>query len=197
MECSWAERMRSHFYQLAPCGSVWGALWRYMFLETLAWTWEEHTCLWCPQCRELLGLLRASAEADGRGLGWAGRLKRGAYVVSHSKEVVGFSQESTPSFLILTTTGRHPGVTMPSWPPEHPLPIPLSSCQEDRSTGRGDKTFHVSVVTGALLTLCHALLGGLATTWTAAHPAQPAALLQHSGSASEEEQKTRLSIRNP
>lgn len=81
-------------------------------------------------------------------------------MVSHSKEVVDFSQESTPSFLILTTTGHHPGVTMPSWPPEHPLPIPLSSCQEDRSTGLRDRTFRVSVVTEALLTLCHALLGG-------------------------------------
>ena len=93
-----------------------------------------------------------------------GTLKRGAYVVSHSKEVVGFSQESTLSFFILTTTGRHPGVTMPSWPPEQPLPTPLSSCQEDRSTSLGDKTFRVSVVTGVLLTLCHALLGGPATT---------------------------------
>lgn len=37
--------------------------------------------------------------------------------------------------------------------------------------------------------------GGLATTWRAAHPAQPAAPLQRSGSASEEEQETRLSIR--
>lgn len=116
-------------------------------------------------------------------------------MVSHSKEVVDFSQESTLSFLILTTTGHHPEGTMPSWPPQHPPPIHLSSCQEDRSTGLRDRTFRVSVVTEALVTLHHALLGRPATTRTAPHPAQPAAPLQRSGSVSEEEQKTRLSIR--
>ena len=102
-------------------------------------------------------------------------------MVSHSKEVVDFSQESTLSFLILTTTGHHPEVTMPSWPPEHHLPIHLSSRQEDRSTGLRDRAPRVSEVAEALVTLRHALLGRPAATRTAARPAQPAAPLRAQG----------------